>query len=63
MLLLMGPLRKGKHVGKWGITLSKCKTLEIKSVNYNNEPVDIAHNPPLPINVDGLSWNARVNFR
>ncbi len=53
MLLLMGPLRKGKHVGKWGITLDTCKTLEIKSVNQNNEPVDIAHDPPLPINVDG----------
>ncbi|MDP6878918.1 MAG: diacylglycerol kinase family protein [Candidatus Marinimicrobia bacterium] len=53
MLLLMGPLRKGKHVGKWGITLDACKTLEIKSVNQNNEPVDIAHSPPLPINVDG----------
>ena len=53
MLLLMGPLRKGKHVGKWGITLDPCKTLEIKSVNQNNEPVDIAHSPPLPINVDG----------
>ena len=53
MLLLMGPLRKGKHVGKWGITLDTCKTLEIKSVNQNNEPVNIAHDPPLPINVDG----------
>ena len=53
MLLLMGPLRKGKHVGKWGITLDKCRKLEIKSVNQENEPVDIAHDPPLPINVDG----------
>jgi diacylglycerol kinase family enzyme len=53
MLLLMGPLRKGKHVGKWGITLDTCKTLEIKSVNQNNEPVNVAHDPPLPINVDG----------
>lgn len=53
MLLLMGPLRKGKHVGKWGITLDKCRKLEIKSVNQDNEPVDIAHDPPLPINVDG----------
>ena len=53
MLLLMGPLRKGKHIGKWGITLTKCKKLEIKSVNQENEPVDIAHDPPLPINVDG----------
>lgn len=53
MLLLMGPLRKGKHVGKWGITLDKCKRLEIKSVNKDNEPVESPHNPPLPINVDG----------
>jgi len=65
MLLLMGPLRKGKHVGKWGITLNTCKTLEIKSVNQNNEPVDIAHDPPLPINVDGepcLQTPAKIEF-
>ena len=65
MLLLMGPLRKGKHVGKWGITLDKCRTLEIKSVNQNNEPVDIAHDPSLPINVDGepcLQTPARIEF-
>ncbi len=33
--------------------LDKCRKLEIKSVNQDNEPVDIAHDPPLPINVDG----------
>ena len=49
----MGTLRKGKHIGKWGITLTKCKKLEIKSVNQENAPVDIVHDPPLPINVDG----------
>ena len=65
MLLLMGPLRKGKHIGKWGITLNTCKTLEIKSVNQENEPVDIAHDPPLPINVDGepcLQTPAKIEF-
>ena len=47
----MGPLRKGKHIGKWGITLTKCKKLEIKSVNQENEPVDIVHDPPLPLSL------------
>ena len=65
MLLLMGPLRKGKHVGKWGITLDKCRKLEIKSINQENKPVDIAHDPSLPINVDGepcLQTPARIEF-
>ena len=36
-----------------------------KSVNQNNEPVDIAHDPSLPINVDGepcLQTPARIEF-
>ncbi len=65
MLLLMGPLRKGKHVGKWGITLDKCRKLEIKSINQENKPVDIANDPSLPINVDGepcLQTPSRIEF-
>ena len=32
MLILMGPLRKGKQVGKWGNTLDKCRKIENKSM-------------------------------
>ncbi len=53
MLLLMGPLKKGKHVGKWGIEQKPCKRLEIKSVNENGEPTDKSHTPPLIVQADG----------
>ena len=53
MLLLMGPLKKGKHVGKWGIEQKTCKRLEIKSVNEQGEPSDKMHYPPLIIQADG----------
>ena len=53
MLLLMGPLKKGKHVGKWGIEQKTCKRLEIKSVNNQGGPSDKMHSPPLIIQADG----------
>ncbi|HIH57966.1 MAG: hypothetical protein MKZ58_03240 [Candidatus Poseidoniaceae archaeon] len=45
MLSLMGPMKKGKHIGKWGITQQKANRIEIK-------PVDSAGNiceKPLPL--------------
>ncbi len=45
MLSLMGPIKKGKHVGKWGITQQKANRIEIK-------PVDTSGNiceKPLPL--------------
>ena len=30
MLSLMGPMKKGKHIGKWGITQQKANRIEIK---------------------------------
>ena len=53
MLLIMGPIRVGKHVGKWGITLEPCKKFEILTVDENGEPCELSHEPPVTINVDG----------
>ncbi len=53
MLLLMGPLKKGKHIGKWGIEQKPCKRLEIKSVDENGNPSEISHNPSLFVQADG----------
>ena len=43
MLMLMGPVKKGKHVGKWGITMQNAKRFE-----FSTSP-----NSPLMIGVDG----------
>lgn len=53
MLLLMGPLKKGKHVGKWGIKQRNCTRLEIKSIDENGEPSNRVHDPPLYVQADG----------
>ena len=53
MLLLMGPLKKGKHVNKWGIKQTDCTRLEIRSVNSDGTPSDNIHNPPLYVQADG----------
>lgn len=33
MLSLMGPMKKGKHIGKWGITQKKANRIEIKPID------------------------------
>ena len=43
MLLLMGPLEKGKHVGRWGVTMQESKSYEL----------DVSEGDPLFVNVDG----------
>jgi len=43
MLMLMGPLEKGKHVGKWGVTMEPAKRYEL----------DVSEGEPLFVNVDG----------
>ena len=53
MLSLMGPLKKGKHVGKWGIKLKPCTRLEIRSVDGDGNPSDDSHSPPLIVQADG----------
>jgi len=53
MLRLMGPLRKGKHVGKWGIYMRNAKRFEIRSVDEDGNPSDLSHNPPIWVQSDG----------
>ena len=43
MLGLMGPLEKGKHVGKWGVTMQDAKRYEL----------DVSDGDPIVVNVDG----------
>ena len=65
MLNLMGPLRKGKHVGKWGITLQEATRFEIKSVDDSGNPTSESHNPPVWIQADGepcLTTPANFDF-
>ncbi len=53
MLSLMGPLKKGKHIGKWGITQTNVNHLEIKPVSksgeVSNEPLEVI----TWVNIDG----------
>ena len=39
----MGPLEKGKHVGKWGVTMQDAKRYEL----------DVSNGDPIVVNVDG----------
>ncbi len=43
MLMLMGPVKKGNHIGKWGITMQSAKKFEISTSDES----------PLMIGVDG----------
>ncbi len=65
MLLVMGPLEKGKHVGKWGkISMEPCKTFEIRALDEDGEPtLENGHDPPLYISLDGeISMTTPVKF-
>ncbi len=54
MLLIMGPLEKGTHIGKWNkISMRTARKLEVKAVDSNGNPSDQSHNPPMYVNVDG----------
>ena len=53
MLMLMGPLKKGKHVGKWGIEFKHCSRLEIRAVDGDGNPTDASNDPPLIVQADG----------
>ena len=43
MLRLMGPLEKGKHIGKWGVTMQSAERFELAASDGD----------PLFVNVDG----------
>lgn len=53
LLRLMGPLKKGKHVGMWTITQQACRRLEIRNIDAEDQPSNVAHDPPMWIQVDG----------
>jgi len=53
MLALMGPLRKGKHVGKWGITHQRATRIEVRAVDEDGKPTDSSHSPSIWIQSDG----------
>ena len=65
MLSVMGPLEKGRHVGKWGkISMEPCRTFEIKALDSEGNPTDEkGHEPPLFISLDGeISMTTPVSF-
>ena len=65
MLRVMGPLEKGKHVGRWNkITMEPCRTFEIKALDKHGDPTDgHGHDPPLFISLDGeISMTTPVKF-
>ena len=53
MVRLMGPLRKGKHIGRWGITHNPATRLEIRALDDSGEPSDEPHSSPLFVQTDG----------
>lgn len=54
MLLIMGPLEKGKHIGKWGkISMQPSRSLEVRAVDEDGNPSEQSHNPIMFVNVDG----------
>lgn len=66
MLSLMGPVKKGKHVGKWGITQQKANRIEMKPVdskgNISEEPLPLstwvqADGEPIIVSPAVLEWH------
>jgi diacylglycerol kinase family enzyme len=53
MLKLMGPLKKGKHVGKWGITQQEFTRLEIRPLDQSGNPLDQPSGKPYITQSDG----------
>jgi len=53
MLSLMGPIKKGKHIGKWGITQTPASKLNLRCVLPNGEPSDSSTKITSYLNIDG----------
>jgi len=53
MLSLMGPIKKGKHIGKWGITQTPANKLNLRCVTPNGEPSDSSTKIISYLNIDG----------
>ena len=53
MLKLMGPVKKGKHSGKWGIYSKTVNKIQIRPVNDDGKPVDEPIGVPTWVQADG----------
>ena len=53
MLRIMGPLKKGTHIGKWNISLNSGERLELRNIDESDQPSDVPHDPPMWVQVDG----------
>ncbi|MEK9731625.1 MAG: diacylglycerol kinase family protein [Candidatus Poseidoniales archaeon] len=53
MLQLMGPVKKGKHIGKWGIYQQDAMKIELWPLSKNGTPSDRPLHPPTYIQADG----------
>ncbi|MGB0265898.1 MAG: diacylglycerol/lipid kinase family protein [Candidatus Poseidoniaceae archaeon] len=53
MLSLMGPVAKGKHIGKWGIYEKRCKSIEIFPIDKNGNILDKPDEKVTWIQTDG----------
>ena len=53
MLKLMGPLKKGKHIVKWGITQEEITRLEIKPIDESGNPLENPTSQPYIMQADG----------
>ena len=53
MLGLMGPVKKGKHIGKWGIYQRPANRIEIKPVNKDGIAQDQPFGKPTWVQADG----------
>lgn len=53
MLNLMGSVKKGKHVGIWGITSHRVRRLDLRPMDGNGTPSDVPLDLPTYIQADG----------
>ena len=53
MLSLMGPVKKGKHVGKWGIEQIDVKRVSLRPIDQDGNPSDVPVGHPTYIQADG----------
>ena len=53
MLSLMGPVKKGKHVGKWGIEQIDVRRVSLRPIDEHGMPSDVPVGHPTFIQADG----------
>ena len=53
MLRIMGPMKKGTHIGKWEISQQSSTRFEIRNIDEDHNPSNQPHEPPMWIQVDG----------